>query len=66
MARPFRSEGLVLGLSVTDNLLLERVEHAPFAQRGMRQFTAMREHAAQVGEISRARAPGGPRTRRNA
>lgn len=51
------TEGLVLGLSVTDNLLLERFEKPPFAERGMRQFKTMHEHAAALMTKFDIRAP---------
>ncbi|MBL8094708.1 MAG: ABC transporter ATP-binding protein [Anaerolineales bacterium] len=51
------TEGLVLGLSVTDNLLLERFEHRPFGDRGLRQFKIMRAHAATLMQKFDIRAP---------
>ena len=51
------TEGLVLGLNVTDNLLLERFERPPFASRGMRQFKTMHEHAATLMRKFDIRAP---------
>ena len=51
------TEGLVLGLSVTDNLLLERFERPPFAERGMRQFKSMHEQAVALMQKFDIRAP---------
>jgi ABC-type uncharacterized transport system ATPase subunit len=39
------TEGLVLGMTITDNLLLELFEQPPFAKNGLRQFKVLHEHA---------------------
>ena len=51
------TEGLVLGMSITDNLLLENFEVMPYARRGMRQFKLMQEHAAALMKKFDIRAP---------
>ncbi|MBL8057111.1 MAG: ABC transporter ATP-binding protein [Anaerolineales bacterium] len=51
------TEGLVLGLSVTDNLLLDVFEDPPYAQQGWRQFKVMNEHAEQLTRAFDIRTP---------
>ncbi len=52
-----QTEGLVLGMSITDNLLLENYERPPYAKKGMRQFKVMNEHAEALMEKFDIRAP---------
>ena len=51
------TEGLVLGLSVTDNLLLDVFAETPYAKNGWRQFNAMRERAAALTQDFDIRPP---------
>jgi simple sugar transport system ATP-binding protein len=51
------TEGLVLGLSVTDNLLLDVFEAPPFAKSGWRQFRSMNERAEALTRDFDIRAP---------
>ncbi len=53
-----QTEGLVLGMSITDNLLLENFENSPYAKTGWRQFGTMNEHARTLMEKFDIRAPG--------
>ncbi|MGB7103821.1 MAG: ATP-binding cassette domain-containing protein, partial [Acidimicrobiales bacterium] len=41
-------DGLVLSMSVADNLVLNTPRQAPFARRGTRNFAAVSEHAVQL------------------
>ena len=41
-------DGLVLSMSVADNLVLNTPRHAPFARRGSRNLTAVRENAERL------------------
>ncbi len=43
-----QTEGLVLGLSVADNLLLDTFESPPYAQHGLRQFQVVEAEAQRV------------------
>ena len=52
-----QTEGLVLDMSITDNLLLENYEQLPYAKRGFRQFKIMNEHAQRLMEKFDIRAP---------
>ncbi len=40
--------GLVAGYTIADNLVLNRVDEAPFARAGLRQPTAIDEHATRL------------------
>ena len=51
------TEGLVLGMSVTDNLLLDVFEDPPYARNGWRQFKRMNEHAEQLTQAFDIRTP---------
>ena len=53
-----QTEGLVLGLSITDNLLIENFELPPYADRGWRKFRRMEARAEQLMEKFDIRAPG--------
>jgi simple sugar transport system ATP-binding protein len=52
-----QTEGLVLGLSIRDNLLLEHFTDDPFAKNGWLQFDAMNEHAWTLMKEFDIRAP---------
>jgi simple sugar transport system ATP-binding protein len=52
-----QTEGLVLGLSITDNLLLENFEYPPYAKGIWRQFKVMSEHASSLMHRFDIRAP---------
>jgi len=52
-----QTEGLIMGMSITDNLLLENFEVPPYAKRGMRQFKIMQEHAVELMQKFDIRAP---------
>lgn len=52
-----QTEGLVLGMSITDNLLLENYEQPPYAKKGWRQFKVMNEHALDLMKKFDIRAP---------
>ena len=52
-----QTEGLVLGMSITDNLLLENFEQPPYARKGMRQFKLMNEHAQALMKKFDIRSP---------
>ncbi len=52
-----QTEGLVLGMSIADNLLLENFERSPYAKNGFRQFDVMNEHAQDLMETFDIRAP---------
>jgi simple sugar transport system ATP-binding protein len=51
------TEGLVLGMSISDNLLLELFEQPPFAKKGLRQFKVLNDHAVSLMEKFDIRAP---------
>ncbi len=51
------TEGLVLGMSVTDNLLLDTFESSPYAKHGLRQFKIMNKHAQALTQKYDIRAP---------
>lgn len=51
------TEGLVLGMTITDNLLLELFEQPPFAQKGIRQFKIMHDHSQKLMDKFDIRAP---------
>jgi simple sugar transport system ATP-binding protein len=53
-----QTEGLVLGMSINDNLLLENYEHPPYAKSIWRQFKVMSEHASTLMQKFDIRAPG--------
>ena len=53
-----QTEGLVLGMSISDNLLLENYEHPPYAKKIWRQFKVMNEHASTLMQKFDIRAPG--------
>jgi len=53
-----QTEGLVLSMSITDNLLLENFERLPYAKNGFRQFNVMNEHAQALMQKFDIRAPG--------
>lgn len=53
-----QTEGLVLGMSITDNLLLENFDRPPYATNGIRQFSVMNEHAQTLMQKFDIRAPG--------
>jgi len=50
--------GLVTEFSITDNLVLNRYHHAPFARRFIRQRGAMAEHALELVQQFDVRTPG--------
>lgn len=52
-----QTEGLVLSMSITDNLLLENFERTPYSQKGFRQFDVMHEHAQELMQKFDIRAP---------
>ena len=52
-----QTEGLVLGMSVTDNLLLENYERPPYSKFIWRQFKVMNEHASTLMQKFDIRAP---------
>ena len=52
-----QTEGLVLSMSIADNLLLENFESLPYAKNGFRQFDVMNEHAQKLMEKFDIRAP---------
>jgi simple sugar transport system ATP-binding protein len=52
------TEGLVLGMNITDNLLLDNFDVPPYGSKGWRQFKLMDEHAAQLMDKFDIRAPG--------
>ncbi len=51
------TEGLVLGLSVTDNLLLDSFDNAPYSKNGWRQFKSMNKHAETLTRAFDIRTP---------
>jgi ABC-type uncharacterized transport system ATPase subunit len=53
-----QTEGLVLGMSITDNLLLENYERPPYSKRGWMQFDAMEKRAWDLMQQFDIRAPG--------
>jgi simple sugar transport system ATP-binding protein len=53
-----QTEGLVLGMSINDNLLLENYEQPPYAKSIWRQFKVMGEHASSLMQKFDIRAPG--------
>lgn len=52
-----QTEGLVLGMNITDNLLMEIFERRPYSKNGWRQFKAIREHAQALMQKFDIRAP---------
>jgi simple sugar transport system ATP-binding protein len=52
-----QTEGLVLSMSIMDNLLLENFERIPYAKNGFRQFNVMNEHAQDLMQKFDIRAP---------
>lgn len=53
-----QTEGLVLGMSITDNLLLESYEHPPYSNNIWRQFKVMNDHAITLMQKFDIRGPG--------
>jgi general nucleoside transport system ATP-binding protein len=52
-----QTEGLVLGMSIADNLLLENFERLPYAKNGFRRVNIVHEHAQELMEKYDIRAP---------
>lgn len=52
-----QTEGLVLGMSITDNLLIENFEQLPYSKNGWRRFKVIREHAQALMQKFDIRAP---------
>ncbi len=52
-----QTEGLVLDMSITDNLLLENYEQPPYARKGWRDFKTMNDHALALMAKFDIRAP---------
>ena len=53
-----QTEGLVLDMSINDNLVLESFGGRPFAKNGLRQFSVMERHAQELMQKFDIRAPG--------
>jgi len=52
------TEGLVLGMSISDNLLLENYDRPPYANNVWRQFKVVHEHAISLMQKFDIRGPG--------